>query len=93
MKTLYTLLILLFGFIQAFAQDSRLDNLQSPDNPATFILGVQPNSISSPQTTDALKTALITNFVAENGDLVVPNDFAIEFSPYWFSNPILTLDS
>lgn len=67
------------------AQESSLSNLKAPQSPAASIIGLQPSSISRPKSWEALESALFSNFYSE-GALAVPNDFALEFSPFWASN-------
>jgi hypothetical protein len=70
--------------VTAFAQDSddKLSVIKAPQSPAASILSLQPATISRPKSWQTLETALFSNF-ANNGNLAVPNDFALEFSPYW----------
>lgn len=77
-------LISLLG-LTATAQETSLSNLKAPQSPAASIIGLQPSSISRPKSWEALESALFSNFYS-NGALAVPNDFALEFSPFWASN-------
>jgi len=61
----------------------KLNKLQAPTSPASSIIGMQPSSILSPKTYQALETAIYSNFLNENGNVIIPNNFALEFTPYW----------
>ena len=67
-----------------------LDYLRTPSSPAFVLLGVSPTSITRPATPRALATELLSS---TNRGTVVPNNFAVEFAPYWLtSRPALTYD-
>lgn len=67
-----------------------LTKLQPPSSPAFTILGVTPTDISTPKTLDALETNLFSSF-SKNNNFIIPNNYALEFSPYWLVNhPYLT---
>jgi hypothetical protein len=72
------------------AQD-KLNQISAPTSPAAYIIGIQPSSILSPKTNQALETALYSNFLNSNGGAGIPNDFALEFTPYWATNHGLSL--
>lgn len=90
MKYKLTLLLLLF-FTMTKAQE-KLNKLQAPTSPAASILGLQPSSILSPKSYQALETAVYSNFINESGNAFIPNNFALEFTPYWTKNHSLSLD-
>ena len=90
MKYRLTLFLLIFCSISN-AQE-KLNKLQAPTSPAASILGLQPSSVLSPKSYQALETALYSNFIGENGNALIPNDFALEFTPYWTKNHSLSLD-
>lgn len=90
MRTLLTGFLLLCVLIGK-AQD-KLNELQAPTSPAASILGLQPSSVLAPKSYQALETALYSNFIDENGQGVIPNDFALEFTPYWTIDHGLTLE-
>jgi hypothetical protein len=65
-----------------FAQE-KLSKLQMPTSPASSILGLQPSVVLSPKSYQSLETALYSNFINSSGNALIPNDFALEFTPYW----------
>lgn len=69
----------------------KLNKLQSPTSPASSILGLQPSAVLSPKSYQALETALYSNFMNSSGNAYIPNDFALEFTPYWTKNHHLSL--
>lgn len=75
----------------SYAQE-KLNKLQAPTSPAASILGIQPSAVLSPKSYQALETALYSNFIGENGKAVVPNEFALEITPYWTKNHLLSLE-
>lgn len=68
-----------------------LNKIQYNTSPASSIIGLQPSVVLTPKTHQALETALFSNFLNGN-NLVVPNDFALEFTPYWTKNRSLSLE-
>ncbi len=79
------LLFVLFLPLLSNAQD-RLNSVKSPTSPASSILGLQPASILSPKSYQALEIGFYSN------NAVIVNDFALEFTPYWAKNHSLSLD-
>lgn len=59
-----------------------LSELTAPQSPASTVLGLQPSTITSPKSFKELEATLVNKF-SENNNFVVPNDFALEFSPYY----------
>ncbi|HMT28906.1 MAG TPA: hypothetical protein PKD91_06475, partial [Bacteroidia bacterium] len=95
MKTIqiYTCLSLLL--IAIFSNEAKsqeaidLTELKAPSSPAFSILGVQPNDIARPKTFEALEANLFSSISGENST-ILPNNYALEFSPYWLmSHPKL----
>ncbi|MBL0341310.1 MAG: hypothetical protein IPP71_10450 [Bacteroidetes bacterium] len=88
MKTIqfYTCLCLLL--IALFSNEAKsqeaidLTELKAPSSPAFSILGVQPNDIARPKTFEALEANLFSSISGEN-NTILPNNYALEFSPYW----------
>ncbi len=77
----------------AFAQDDsqeKLQRLTAPTSPASVITGMQPTTVLTPKTLNALETALYNNFT-DAGSIVIPKDLAIEFTPYWSKNHRINL--
>ncbi len=95
MKRLLTLLICgAFLSSNGFSQDlnEEINALKAPSSPASIILGVQPSSFLYPKSQKALEATLLSNFVDDNNEIVVPDDFGVEFSPYWFNDHGLTVE-
>jgi hypothetical protein len=66
----------------------RLDDLRTPPSPGFAILGLSPNAIERPTTPVALGLGFVS--AAESGSLI-PESYAVEFSPYWLTpKPLLT---
>lgn len=85
-------MLILLVFCSISNAQEKLNKLQAPTSPAASILGMQPSAVLSPKSYQALETALYSSFVGENGTAVIPNDFALEFTPYWTKNHSLSLD-
>lgn len=79
-----TFLFLLFFPLVLHSQE-KINDLKSPTSPASSILGAQPTVILNPKSYQALEAALFSNFT-NNNTTVIPNDFALEFTPYWAKN-------
>ena len=94
MKNYLLLLFLVFGlFHEASAQEKfDFNKYKSPSSPAAYVLGVQPSAILSPKSFDAFEAAVFSNFMNSEGGAVIPNDFALEFSPYWAKDRGLTIE-
>lgn len=73
--------------MQVVAQDisEKVSKLKAPSSPASIVIGNQPATISKPKSWQALEASLYSNYVNQSGSFIVPNDYAIEFSPYWSS--------
>ncbi|KFF18203.1 hypothetical protein [Flavobacterium hydatis] len=78
-----------FGTLQA---QKKLDILTTPTSPAASVLGMQPSAILQPKSYRALETALFSNFNDENGNSIIPNDFGLEFMPYWANDHGISLE-
>lgn len=75
----------------AMAGAQRLDDLRTPPSPGFAILGLAPNAIERPTTPVALGLGLVS--AAERGSLI-PESYAVEFSPYWLTpKPLLTFSA
>lgn len=90
MKIKLMIVFIFFINILLNAQE-KLNELKAPTSPASYIVGIQPSSVLAPKTAQALESALYSNFINSNGGLTIPNDFSLEFTPYWASNHGLTL--
>ena len=83
-----TINITLFSWLfctLSYSQENNIDlsTLKAPSFPASLILGITPSEIAQPKSHKALEAALYSNFLDENNSLIIPNDYALEFSPYW----------
>lgn len=68
--------------VNTLAQSSITGQLIAPQSPAASIIGLQPGAVERPKTYAALEGAIFNNFV-DQGSFSVPNDFSLEFMPYW----------
>jgi len=69
--------------------NEKISNIKAPSAPAAIIVGNQPSVVNRPKTFQALETGLFTNFTStDNQNLVIPNNYSLEFSPYWAGNDI-----
>ncbi|MDR8392464.1 hypothetical protein NC796_15020 [Aliifodinibius sp. S!AR15-10] len=91
MRRLVLGLCISFLATASYAQE-RLTDISAPTSPASALLGVQPQSVLSPKSYGALETALYSNFINSAGETVLPNDFGLEFTPYWASDHSLTIE-
>jgi hypothetical protein len=69
----------------------KITDVSIPTSPASSVLGLQASEILAPKSFKALETALYSNFVDGNNNAIIPNDFALEFQPYWAANHGLSL--
>lgn len=83
------ILLCIFCPIVLLSQE-KLSELKAPSSPASGLLGLQPSAVLAPKSYQALETAIYSNFMTNSGP-VIPNDFALEFTPYWTKNHGLTL--
>ena len=91
MKKIILLALLVNSSSILFGQE-KLNKLLAPSSPAANILDLQPKTILSPKTYQALETSLFSNFFSSGGKPTVPNDFSLEFTPYWTKNHGLSLE-
>lgn len=90
MKYLSVFLLVLVLPLQEFKAQEKLNAVQQPTSPAASVLGLQPGIVLMPKTYQALETAVYSNF-SNSGNIILPQDFAIEFSPYWAADHGLSL--
>lgn len=90
MKNLLTTILAFYSLV-AFSQE-KLTSLTTPTSPAASILGMQPSVMLKPKSLRAVEAALYSNFSDGNGNGVIPNDFGLEFMPYWAENRGITLE-
>lgn len=74
-------LILFSGKIKAQV----LEDLKAPAMPAATIIGTQVNEISKPKSLRALETAVLNNYMDPTGNVLIPNNYAIEITPFMLS--------
>lgn len=87
-KLYYFLIILLLGNTFVKGQSEKLSEIKTPSAPASLIIGNQANVISRPKSWNALEASVFSNYLNESGALNVPNNFSIEFTPYWAQNKL-----
>jgi Putative MetA-pathway of phenol degradation len=86
------LLTFIFGssILLAFGQEleEKITKLKAPSSPASVIIGIQPATISKPKSWEALEAGLFTNYYNQSSGLTIPNDYALEFTPYWMRKDV-----
>jgi hypothetical protein len=80
---------LCFGSINA---QTKLDALKTPTSPASTILGMQPSAILQPKSYRALEASVFSNFSDTDGNGIIPNNFGLEFMPYWANDHGISLE-
>lgn len=78
--------------ISAVQAQEKLNAVSAPTSPASSVLGLQPTSVLSPKSYQALEAALFSNFINSTDGLAIPNDFSLEFTPYWATDHSLSLE-
>lgn len=71
-------------------KEINLDEISTPSSPASIIIGNQPSVINRPKTWNALETSLYSNFLNESNEISIPNNLAIEFTPYWADKKVIS---
>ncbi|MDX1640762.1 MAG: hypothetical protein R3220_03635, partial [Balneolaceae bacterium] len=69
----------------------KLSDITAPSSPASALLDVQSQTVLTPKSYRALETALYSNFLNSTGEGVIPNDLALEFTPYWTKDRSLSV--
>ena len=69
-----------------------INPLAAPDSPAASILGMQPGTVLKPKSFRALEAALFSNFSNENVEAANPDNFGLEFMPYWAKDHGLSIE-
>lgn len=82
------LIIFLLGNYYVKGQSEKLSEIKTPSAPASVIIGNQASVISRPKSWNALEASVYSNSLNESGALTIPNNFSIEFSPYWAQNKL-----
>lgn len=80
------------GTLSELFCSGKLNTLTTPSSPAASVLGMQPSVILKPKSYRALEAALYSNFSDDNGNSIIPNDFGLEFMPYWAINHGLSIE-
>lgn len=75
------LVVPILSSAQGDSLGAKIDALRTPSYPGFTILGVQPTEISRPNSWRAMQTTLTNSFI-ENGKVVLPQNFAMEFNPF-----------
>ncbi len=76
-------LMLLYIPINLSAQS--FESIAVPTMPSAVIIGSQVNEISKPKSLKALETTVLNNFLDSNNNVLIPNNYAIEVTPYMLS--------
>ncbi|GLB47869.1 hypothetical protein [Neptunitalea lumnitzerae] len=81
-QPLFIIICLCFGsalYSQSF------EDLNAPSFPAATIINSDANEISRPKSLKGFEAVLLNNFVDSTNNILVPNNFALEFNPYTLS--------
>jgi hypothetical protein len=77
------LLLIISAGLKAQGVQDEITKVKAPSSPAAIIIGIQPSTITRPKSWEALEGSVFSNNLSDGGGLNIPNDLAIEFSPYW----------
>lgn len=91
MKSFIIIAICLCFTSLLFSQES-LTKIGIPSSPAASVIGLQPTTVLTPKNFQAFEASIFSNFLSKSGGMVVPEDFAIEFTPYWTSKPKVSFE-
>jgi len=91
MKCLYFVSILLFCSHILLGQE-KLNKLSAPTSPAASALGILSTTILAPKSYQALEATIYSNFLNSEKQVAIPNDFSLEFTPYWTANHSLSIE-
>jgi len=69
----------------------KLNSVNTHTSAASSILGLQPNGVLSHKSNQALEVAFFSSS-SNSSKTDFPNDFALEFTPYWTQKQSLSLD-
>jgi len=92
MKTILIIIFLLSTGIELFPQID-LNKIKTPSSPAASVLGIQPKTILQPKTFETLEANLFSNYFDSDGNVIIPNDLSLEFTPFWAASPKLTREN
>ncbi len=70
---------------QTSAENTSLDQLESPSMPAATVVGAQVNEITRPGNVKDVNAALLNNFLDSTNNFIFPNNYGIEINPYQIS--------
>src|SRR4029077_4512415 len=77
--------------LQAQAQQDttlKLQDISLSNAPAFSLLDISPSSIEHPAATKAFAVSVVNTFVRSNG---IPQNYALELTPFWFiAHPRMT---
>jgi hypothetical protein len=62
-----------------------LEELKAPSMPSASIIGIQANEINQPKSLKSLEAAVFSNYLDSENQLTLPNNFALEISPFMLS--------
>jgi len=92
MKKVFLCLIAVLQVTVALTQEAgslpSFNSIRTPNSPAFSVLGVQPTSVERPNTPADLAVAIDN---ATEGFRKFPQNFSLEFSPYWMSKEPMAL--
>jgi hypothetical protein len=86
------ILLITFSYFGSINAQKKLDALTTPTSPASTILGMQPSAILQPKSYRALEAAVFSNFNDTDGNGIIPNNFGLEFMPYWANDHGISLE-
>lgn len=56
------------------------EELKAPSMPAATLIGSQVNEVTRPMTLQSLEASLLNNFLGTDNNVVIPDDYALEFN-------------
>ncbi len=86
---------ILFGFLLCCAivyPQKKVTELSLSGSPAAAVLGMQPSATLNPKSLRALEASLYSGFMDDSGSATIPDDFGLEFMPYWFKDHGMSID-
>ncbi|WP_299676496.1 hypothetical protein [uncultured Tenacibaculum sp.] len=66
----------------------QLKNLTPPNSPAFVLMDITPTNITIPENIQAFSIQTLNSFTGNSNNGVSPNNYAIEFQPYWYGKRI-----
>lgn len=86
---IFLTLIILIAYTGVWGQVN-LDKVKAPSSPGASVIGIQPTTILTPKSYEALEANLFSNYVSDAGELLIPNNVGLEFTPYWMKDHKMT---